>query len=350
MRWALSKLMFLTVMLQLTGLAAAQQGAAPAPPGRLIDLGGFQVHIHCVGHGRPPVIFLHGLGDYSFVWALVQPALAERTEACAYDRPGQAWSEPGPKPRGISTSARELHLLLQRAGVRGPYVLVGHSWGGLIARMYAHEYPQEVAGMVLVDSAHEDEYLWLNGKIIRPRFMADQEWADLMHPQKAAPAGPPSGPAPQAAAPSQRRVPKLFPPYDKLPLDSQALMIWTMSLPWTKARDEGGDAGDMRQDLISMYRIRAGSDHSLGSIPLIVLSKTPGVDDDDDYAKDQLVWNRGLQEDLATLSTNSEHKVVDHSGHSIHLDQPEAVIAAVRRVLSAVKHKRTLAKEPLPAR
>src|SRR5436190_247465 len=180
MRWLmLKRLAFWISILQLPGLATAQQGSTPVAPGKSINLDGFHVHVFCVGHAHPPVVFLHGLGDYSLDWALVQPAVAEQTEACAYDRPGQAWSEPGSPPRGISTSAHELHLLLQRSNIEGPYILVGHSWGGLIARMYAHEYPKEVAGMVLVDSTHEDEYLWINGKIVRPRFMTDQEWADL---------------------------------------------------------------------------------------------------------------------------------------------------------------------------
>jgi pimeloyl-ACP methyl ester carboxylesterase len=151
-RIQLVKFVFLALTLQLACVVSAQQNPVPAAPGRLIDLGGFKVHIYCVGNGAPPVIFLHGLGDYSFDWALVQPEIAAHTETCAYDRPGQAWSEPGPASRGVCTSAHELHLLLQRSKIKGPYILVGHSWGGLIARMFAHEYPNEVAGMVLVDS------------------------------------------------------------------------------------------------------------------------------------------------------------------------------------------------------
>src|SRR5271155_3041198 len=145
-------------------VVSGQQSTAPTPPGALIDLGKFRVHIYCAGIGNPPVVFLHGLGNYSFDWALVQSKIAAETKACVYDRPAQAWSEPGPPPRGIKTSAHELQLLLERSNVKGPYVLVAHSWGGLIARMYAHEYPENVVGMVLVDSTQEDEYLWINGK------------------------------------------------------------------------------------------------------------------------------------------------------------------------------------------
>ncbi|HEV1993934.1 MAG TPA: alpha/beta hydrolase [Candidatus Acidoferrum sp.] len=350
MRWAmLKRFVFLIFILQLADIAFAQQGPAFAAPSRLVDLGGFQVNIYCVGHGRPPVVFLHGLGDYSFDWALVQPALAEHTEACAYDRPGQAWSEPGPPPRGISTSAHELHLLLKRSNVKGPYILVGHSWGGLIARMYAHEYPKEIAGMVLVDSTHEDEYLWISGKILRPRYMTDEEWADLRRPLKAPSPAPSSDTAKQAPAPQQPIVTQLPSPYDKLPPDAQRLRLWAMSLPWSKKRNEGGDTLDLRQDFIATYKVRIQSGHPLGSIPLIVLSKTPGIEDDDDYTPDQLKWNRDLQDQLATLSTNSQHLVADHSGHHIQLEEPDIVIASILRVVDAVRDKRPLRNEPISA-
>ncbi len=343
MRWVMLKRFVLwAFILQLGGLAAAQQGSAPVAPGRLVNLGGFQVHIYCLGRSRPPVILLHGLGDYSFDWAFVQAAVAERTDTCAYDRPGQAWSEPGPAPRGVKTSAHELHLLLQRSNIKGPYILVGHSWGGLIARMYAHEYQKEVAGMVLVDSTHEDEYLWINGKIIRPRFMMDQEWADLRRPKKSASTVPSGDSVRKESAPPKPSVAQLTSPFDKLPADRQRLRLWAMSLPWSRRRDEGGDTQDLRQDFIAMYRVRAQREHPLGSIPLIVLSKTPGVEDDEDYTPDQLAWNRDLQDQLATLSANSEHLVVDHSGHHIQLDQPDAVITSILRVIDSARHKRPL--------
>jgi pimeloyl-ACP methyl ester carboxylesterase len=203
----------------------------------------------------------------------------------------------------------------------------------LIARMYAHEYPKEVAGMVLVDSAHEDEYLWINGKIVRPRFMTDQEWTDLIKPRKPAPDSKQPPPPP-------RPVPtKLDSPYDKLPPEAQRLRLWAMSIPW---RNGGGDSEDMRQDFIAMHNFGAGSEHPLGKIPLVVLSKTPGADEDDDYTPDQLKWNRDLQDQLATLSTNSQHVVAPHSGHHIQMEEPDIVIAAIRRVVDSVRSQQPL--------
>lgn len=117
-----------------------------------------------------------------------------------------------------------------------------------------------------------------------------------------------------------------------------------MSLPWSKKRDEGGDTQDLRQDFIAMFKVRSQSEHPLGSIPLIVLSKTPGVEDDEDYTPDQLAWNRHLQGQLAKLSTDSQHLVAGHSGHHIQLDEPNTVITSILRVVDAVRHQRPLEK------
>lgn len=333
----------------IAGLAIAQRNPVPGAPGELIDLGGYKVQINCNGHGGPAIILLHGFGDYSFDWALVQPKLAAQTTTCSYDRPGQAWSDPGPAPRGLATSANELHTVLDRAGIKPPYVLVGHSWGGLIARMYAHQYRKEVAGLVLVDSAHEDEYVWLDGNIIRPRFFTDQQWADLMAPKPEPPPKPLGTTDSKPAAPLMvRKTITLDPPFDKLPPEAQKLQLWAMSLPFSKARIEGGDFTDMRQDFLAMYKIRSASEHPLDSLPLIVISKSPELDNDDDYKPEQLAWNRALQAGLATLSTNSKQIVAQHSGHHIQLDQPDLVISAVLRIVDSVRHRRPLTDRKRP--
>jgi pimeloyl-ACP methyl ester carboxylesterase len=126
------------------------------PPGKLVDVNGHLMHINCIGEGAPTVILESGLGTMSADWANVQPEVAKTTRVCAYDRAGTGWSEPGPEPRDPHQIARELHTLLGDAGIDGPYVLVGQSFGGLYVRMYADLYPKEVAGMVLVDASHPD--------------------------------------------------------------------------------------------------------------------------------------------------------------------------------------------------
>ena len=125
------------------------------PPGRLVDVGGFRLHINCVGEGHPTVILDAGLGQTSLDWSLVQPDLGRTTRVCAYDRAGMAWSDPSSNTRTPAIVAEELHTLLANAGIAGPYVLVAHSLSGKYARMFAMRHPTEVAGLVLIDARHE---------------------------------------------------------------------------------------------------------------------------------------------------------------------------------------------------
>src|SRR5918997_6228726 len=128
------------------------------PPGELVDVGTHSLHINCFGEGSPTVILEAASGGMSAHWVRVQQQLAKTTRVCAYDRAGLGWSEPGPEPRDARHVSSELHTLLTNAGIEGPYVLVGHSYGGLYVRMYADQYSEEVAGMVLVDSSHPEQF------------------------------------------------------------------------------------------------------------------------------------------------------------------------------------------------
>lgn len=130
-----------------------------AAPGRLVDVGGLRLHLHCAGSGSPAVVLDAALGASSLSWSLVQPELARITQVCAYDRAGFGWSAAGPMPRTAGRMADELHALLVRAGVPPPYVLTGHSYGGLVMRIFAARHRDLVAGLVLVDPAHPEEWL-----------------------------------------------------------------------------------------------------------------------------------------------------------------------------------------------
>ena len=126
-------------------------------PGKLVDVGGYRMHIYCTGQGSPTVILDSGLGDSYVVWQKVQPQIEKLSRICSYDRAGIGYSEPSSRPRTSRVMAEELHTLLKTAGIAPPYVLVGHSMEGYTVRLFASLYPSEVAGMVLVDASHPDQ-------------------------------------------------------------------------------------------------------------------------------------------------------------------------------------------------
>jgi len=129
------------------------------PPGEMVDIGDHSLHINCIGHGSPTVILEAANFGMSAWWVRVQKQLAQTTRVCAYDRAGLGWSsERGPEPRDARQISSEPHTLLKGADIEGPYVLVGHSYGGLYVRMYADRYPEETAGVVLVDSSHPEQF------------------------------------------------------------------------------------------------------------------------------------------------------------------------------------------------
>ena len=154
----LASLFLIIIILILLIAPIASMGAPPQPPGRLVDVGGgdgINMHIYCTGEGSPAVVLDAGLNGGTMSWAKVQEQVSNHTRVCSYDRAGMSWSEPGPKPRTYMRIADELHALLQAAGEEGPYVLVGHSVGAHTVRFFVQKYPTDVAGIVLVDPAHE---------------------------------------------------------------------------------------------------------------------------------------------------------------------------------------------------
>src|SRR5918998_1682354 len=160
-------------------IATERAEQAYPPPGEMVDVGGHRVHINCVGQGSPTVVLDAGSGGFSAHWVSVRREVSGTTRVCAYDRAGMGWSEMGPEPRDAERISGELHALLKGANIEGPYVLVGHSFGGLYARTYAARYPDEAAGVVLVDSSS-------------PKQAGHQPATrDSDEPQKRAPAGVP---------------------------------------------------------------------------------------------------------------------------------------------------------------
>jgi hypothetical protein len=164
-RWTiriLVALFGLIVVTALTGatyqwLATRQDLAATPPPGQLIDIGGYRLHLWCTGNGAPVVVLDAGLGGTSAGWGFVQPEVARFTRVCSYDRAGMGYSDPGPSPRTARRIANELAELLARDGIAGPVVLAGESIAGFNVRLFASDHPERTAGLVLVDASHEDD-------------------------------------------------------------------------------------------------------------------------------------------------------------------------------------------------
>jgi pimeloyl-ACP methyl ester carboxylesterase len=293
-------------------------------PGQLVDIGGRHINLHCAGTGGPTVVLMAGLFSWSVVWYKTQSVIAQKTRVCAFDRAAYGFSDPAPQPQIISEVVEDLHKALHAGSIPGPYVLVGHSLGGLEARVYAQRWPEDVAGMVLVDTSPAGEGL-INEN--QPDFdeAAGREGyaADMLHCAFLAMHGPfePSS--------SEFKDCSATLPSDT-PLAYQKIWPQFFTAPYF--------AGKVSL-MSSLYTHRYDSaDHQrLGAKPLVVLSiehpfrtGTPaGVRLDRSYGK---IWN-ALHADLARLSSRGVHRIIKGSGHHIQLDQPQAVIDAVDQVL-----------------
>jgi pimeloyl-ACP methyl ester carboxylesterase len=288
-----------------------------------------------MGQGSPTVVIENGLGDFSFDWILVQSRVSRFTRVCTYDRAGYAWSDPGPKPRTFAQLNLELRDALTKLGERGPYVLVGHSFGGPVVRNFASIYPKEIVGMVLVDSVHEDQRVIIQGKAVRLSDGAKGRKIPTPR-EKMTESDKPALPA----APAPGEQPSLDPLYQRLPAAQQKLRLWAQALP------QLDDAEDSQREWSTEYYAnlrREPQAGSLGAIPLIVLTRAEGgYGNNLDLPADQLERERkNSQAKLAQLSTNSK-QIILRTKHNMHLLAPDDVVAAIREVVEAANHHRKL--------
>ena len=340
------KLLCLIVLSLATPGAAQQAGSSRSfrPPGRLVDVGGWRLHLNCTGRNKgktATVVFESGAGDFSFDWSLVQPGVARFTRVCSYDRAGNAWSDLGPRPRTMRQIAYELHAALAQAGVKGPYVLVGQSIGGLLLRTFAEQYPTAVAGMVLVDSTHEDTQLNLNGKIRRMRELSQGRTIPPIQTRIA--------PGDKALSAEQRQriesflkqigPPKIEAPFDQLPPDVQQLRLWALAQPQHYEADNDPYWGE---EFAEMYAARQAHGFPLGDIPLIVLTRGKSEYPDGDEGRNLNEERKRMQADLLKLSRNSKQIIAANSGHHIQLDDPPLVLDAIRQVVAAARQRAKL--------
>ena len=317
-------LIILMLAVPISGFAqsatpSASPSAASGDFSGLVDIGGRNLYLECRGEGSPTVILESGAGGRADVWSrdleepegertMVLPGVAEFTRVCAYDRPGTmgdvnpsldpygplfypSRSDPVPQPRTAQDMADDLHALVDAAAIPGPYVLVAHSAGGLVARLYASEYPDEVVGMVLLDSTHED--VWL-------RFQ-------------------------EALTPEQWEV-------------FEATTVTNQDLLDAYPEAERWHTAPLADEATSAQVRQARKEAPLHPMPLVVLMH--GIPFGDPFpgwpaVKMEAIMH-DLQEDLATLVPNAHFAIATESGHNIHQDQPDLVIEAIRDVVDAI--------------
>jgi len=323
------------LVLVLAGGAIFQAAAGSSdlkkypPTGQLYDVGDYKLHLNCSGEGSPAVILEAGAGTSGLTWTYIQKEIEKYNRVCSYDRAGIGWSEPAAGPLSPQQVASDLHTLLGAAGVRGPYILVGHSAGGVYIRAYAGQYPTEVAGVVLVDSSHE-------GQAVR----YPPEWQQLDQTQN-----------------SMMAFCRVVSPFGLMRLSRLFDAAYTFKDPETKAAF-----------LTTLYRTRycrVSADEiaalaetyngpdvpgSLGDLPLIVLTADTSEEEmlaqvpaylssmaSPEVIRKVFQVNREMQADLAGLSSRGKQIMVPNSGHMIPLDQPGVVIEAIREVLAQAR-------------
>ena len=317
---------FLAVVAMIAGLVVATVCSAQKPPsrtfpppGRLIDIGGRKLHLDCSGKGSPTVILVAGAGAFSIDWALVQPKVGENTRVCSYDRAGLGWSDPGPADETVEQTIGDLHALLRAAGEKGPYLLVGASIAGIYVQAYQRAHPEEVAGLVFTNSSNRVGF-WVKGKVGLIWHLTEDEIRS----------GYPLPSDKRDPAPSREDA-----PFDRLPPDLQAVRLWLDVRLWEKS--DPAKAGpesllSWRREFLTEFALTdAAKKPPLGQLPVVVVSSDPLASEAERRSHD------GAAARLDSLSSNTVHVTATASGHEIHLYQPDVVVQALLRAVSAVR-------------
>lgn len=304
----------------------------PPPPGRLVDIGGHRLHLHCLGSG-PAVVFDSALGASSISWTYVQPEVARFATACAYDRAGFGWSDRGPLPRTTGRILEELRALLAATGQARPYVMVGHSFGGLTARLYAHRYPEEIAGLVLLDPAYPEDWrepseahralIRRGGALCRYGYRAARfgvadavtvlvrlgaldvaRWLARL----------------VSAGSLQRADEDVLAPVTQLPqhLRQVARRMWTQPRFF--------EALGSQIEAVCESAAEIPQDQDFGDLPVTVVSGEKNSD----------AGQLSRQARLAARSRRGRHVIAAGSGHWIPLERPDVVVEAIRDVVSRI--------------
>ncbi|MDB2331029.1 alpha/beta hydrolase [Alteromonas sp.] len=266
--------------------------------GEMIDVGGYSLYTEDSGMGRVNVIFDSGMGDDLSVWKKVSDEVSKFARVITYDRAGLGWSDESPKERTSEEIVRELHSMLEKKKLIGPIILVGHSFGGVNMQQFALKYPDEIAGLVLIDSAHESQI----DNMPKPSFIKKYLFKFGMW---AAPVG----------------LPRLY---------------LSNSNPEEKAKKSTtkhqytslDEANSFQQSLNELQALKP----NFGNLPLIVIARNKQSSEVSASDKRNYVW-AGLQENITTRSSNSTIIFTGERQHSIHKSQPDIVVTAIHRLI-----------------
>jgi pimeloyl-ACP methyl ester carboxylesterase len=296
------------------------------PPGRLIDIGPTRLHISESGKGHPPVILEAGIGASSLNWTTIQSALSQFTRVCSYDRAGLGWSDPAASPRTIANAVEELHALVTAAQIPTPLVLVGHSFGGLLARCYAARYPDQIAGLVLLDPLAVTE--WRDPspsqqKLLKRGAMLSRRGAFLARlgivrfglamlsgglrliPKLVARAA--------SRGTGESAISRLVREVQKMPPETWPIV----QAHWCQPKSFITLA-----NYLEFLPASAAEATECGDLPITILS-----------ASNSTAVQQAERDALATHSRKGKHLIAANSGHWIHFDEPKLVIASIRELL-----------------
>lgn len=305
-QFAVFALVLVTVGTRTSDATIDDSAARPIAPGTFIWVGSHRLHLNCVGRGSPTVIFDSGLGGSSLDWVRIQPQVASFTRACSYDRAGYGWSDPGPAPRDSASISSELKLLLGNASVPAPYVLVGHSFGGFNVRLYSHNNPEQVAGMVLVDSSHEDQFRRFEEAGVGST--APRNHSFVVHNVFQLPSALPDEIAPVVQLFASTRSSRL------------------------------AFRSELRHLRRSAKQLRNAS--PLPDIPVVVIShRIDGTTPSTTEAKRAEIW-MDMQSDLAYRAARGKHVISATDDHYIQLSQPQLIVDSIRDVIERSRQLR----------
>jgi len=311
------------IFLALGKRAKARLAKQYPPIGEMVDIGGYRLHMHVEGEGTPTVILDAGAGGIGLAWEFVRPVIAKVTRVVTYDRAGLGWSDPSPYPRDTFTMAVELHTMLVNANAPGPYILVGHSLGGPVARQFAAKYPNEVAGLVMVDSAHEQQMKHFPEAMVR---MADS-MKGMMSVMKL-----------------MNRLglfalkPNLVAIGDNGKLSNELVAQMRGAMASSDSHLEA-----MIAESESVFAAKTQPVSTLGDLPLTVISHGQldanavppnlGQQVRDEY---EAAWQK-LQAEITSLSTRGRQIIAERSGHNIIFDQPEIVSESILEMVKSLQ-------------